>query len=669
MSEPTPRLAIAQLEVKAGLPESNVERMLRMIDDAKRRGVDLIAFPEMCVGGYMVGDRWVDDAFCEDLMGFNETLRIASGGIAVAWGNIFLDREPARRGLAGCHPNKDGRARRYNAMYVAQDGTWARRLVETPWLPAGAHVKTLLPNYRFFDDQRYFFSLLDIALDAGVPLATLEQPFAIRIQGQDVPIGFEICEDLWCNDYRLDGEAMNATRMLIDNGARYIVSGSSSPWTYGKNGARDRRVKFLKSDSGDRFVPFLYANIVGAQNNGKNVITFDGGSTVYDRNGDPIVLANKAYAEELIVVDDFEQPPLTRDDGSKVAQKYEAIIQGIRHLKDMRGDPELPRVVIGLSGGVDSAVAAALLVKAIGPEKVFAVNMPTRFNSNKTIGAARFVAEALGIRLIELPIGQLVELNQRLVNEADLDRTARTLSSLDEENIQAKIRGTSILSNLAAKNRAIFSNNGNKLEIALGYATLYGDWGGALAVIGDLTKAEVYEMARYLNEAIFAKEVIPELLIPDALFRFRPDQIEPSAELKENQVDPMKFGYHCALLDAMTDFQKKTVEDVLEWYLAGTLHQHLGIDATLIERWGLNEPRAFIADLEWFKTSLDKAVFKRVQAPPIIVTSKSAYGYDIRESILPHRGTDAQRLLKEQILMLDAYRPSADSARDVPPPA
>lgn len=650
-------IALAQIEVKAGLPEVNVRTILRFIAEARSRGAHLVVFPEMCVGGYFLGDRWLDDGFCRDLMRANETIREASHDITVAWGNVCLDDLEARA-IRGWHPNKDGRRRRYNAMYVAQAGEWAARKNEHPYLPRGMHAKTLLPSYRIFDDVRYFFSLQDVAADMGVPLRRLQQPFVIRGPEREVAVGFELCEDLWCQDYRVAGEALNATRMLIANGAEFVANGSSSPWTFGKNGARDRRVKFLKGESGDAFVPYLYVNVVGAQNNGKNVITFDGGSTVYDASGAPIMLAEAPYAEALLVARDFRGPALGRDERQKIAQKQAALVQGLRHLRDTRGGAEHPRFVVGLSGGIDSAVSAALLAEAVGPERVLAVNLPSRFNSSRTIQAAEAVARGLGLRFGTIAIEPLIAVNRALVAGLDLDGTGKALSPLAEENIQAKIRGTAILSNLAARYDCVFSNNGNKLEIALGYATLYGDWGGAISVVGDLTKTEVYDLARHLNRNVYGRDVIPEALIPDALFRFRPDQIEPSAELRENQVDPMKFGYHCAVLDAMTDFRKKTPEDLLAWYLEGTLHEHLGVEVALLTRWGVDRPDAFVADLEWFWRSMQGAVFKRVQAPPIIVTSKSAFGFDIRESMLPPHRTQEARALEARVLALSGYTPA-----------
>ena len=224
------------------------------------------------------------------------------------------------------------------------------------------------------------------------------------------------------------------------------------------------------------------------------------------------------------------------------------------------------------------------------------------------------------------------------------------------ENIQAKIRGTSIQSNLAAKYKAFFTNNGNKVEIALGYATLYGDWGGAISPIGDLTKTEVVEMCKYINKVVLDKEVIPNQLFPDSLWRFQEDQIEPTAELKNNQVDPMKFGYHCQLLNELTNYQKKSIEDVMDWYLNGVLHKKLDISEQLMIRWGIDVPLEFMRDLEWFYDAIQKNVFKRIQAPPIILTSKSSYGYDIRESILPVLKTKRFFTLKDKILNLNIYQ-------------
>ncbi|MEI7718350.1 MAG: NAD(+) synthase [archaeon] len=664
------KIALAQMKVVPARPTINVANMLKNIEEAKKQGVELLIFPEMCVGGYLLGDKWTDENFCENLMSFNETLRLATDGIAIAYGNVFVDKALGERVQTTMrHQNKDGRVRKYNVVYVFQNQKPAERIVETVILPKGVQPKMLLPTYRIFDDERYFLSLSDVAKDFGVPLENISYPFKIKAKEGERIIGFELCEDLWCEDYRRNNAPQNITEILIENGAELIMNLSSSPWTYGKNKSRDKRVEFLRIEAGNKFVPFFYVNCTGVQNNGKNIVTFDGGSTVYNNEGMPVLFAKAPYEEELIVVEekDLGKEALQREEKSKIEQKYYAIIAGIRALKEMWGAENYPPVIIGLSGGIDSSLVAALYVKAYGKENIIGINMPTRYNSNKTKNAAKYVAEKLGITYYVLPIEELVEVNNKLLQNADMLGNGKSLSPLNLENIQAKIRGTSILSNVAAKYNGIFTNNGNKLETALGYATLYGDVGGERAPIADLTKIEVVEMAKFVNKEIFGEEIIPEVLLPDELWRFRDDQIQPSAELKDNQIDPMKFVYHCALIDMFTDYKKKSAEEIMQAFIDGNLHKlldyylkdivekEIGLD--LMKRWNVTSPAEFIKDLEWFEQTILRNVFKRVQAPPIIITSKSAYGYDIRESILPYEATAKHEELKKKILKMEKYIP------------
>jgi NAD+ synthase (glutamine-hydrolysing) len=646
------KTALAQMEVIAGRPDKNTQTMLSMIEGAKRDSADLIVFPEMCVGGYLVGDKWTDDSFCRDLMGYEKTVIEASNGIAVAYGNVHMDeRIGERTGDHGWHPNKDGRLRRYNSVRVFQNGEPAKRTKELSMLPEGTQPKTLLPTYRMFDDERYFLSLQDVAKDFGTGIEELEQPFEIDVRGKKRLVGFELCEDLWCEDYRKDGMAMNPTKMLIDNGAEMIANLSASPWTYGKNCSRDRRIEFLKKDSKDAFVPYVYVNCTGAQNNGKNIITFDGGTTVYNRDGKPVMFSRAAYQPELMMVndEDFGRRGVERTEEPKTKQKIDAIIRGIRHMGG--------KYVIGLSGGLDSSVDAALLCLALGGENVTGVNIPTKYNSDKTKNNARHVADKLGIIYGVIPIEEIVNENRKMIDSFDLDGSGRKLSEFNMENVQAKIRGTNVLSNLAAKHNAYFVNNGNKLEVALGYATLYGDWGGSISPLGDMTKTEIVDVARYLNKEVFHEEVIPNSLLPDKLWRFREDQVQPGAELKKNHVSPIKFGYHCALIEAATDYKKKSMEDVMEWYLEGSVEKNLDISTGLIKRWGLDNPKEFVKDIEWFYKTVQDNVFKRVQSPPIVLTSKSAYGFDIRESMLPYVPTRRSEDLKKEILKMKQYEP------------
>lgn len=681
------------MDVKPNNPRKNLETMLEMIESAKSQNVDLIAFPEMCISGYLVGDKFTDETYCHDLMRYNDILRDASKDIAIVYGNIYVDNNTQiqkRTGSTSNHPNKDGRSRKYNAVYAYQNQMPVQRVknaVENPdsriidmideqnyneyidaILPTGVQPKTLLPNYRFFDDERYFFSTKDIATDLNVDIKRLLQPFKFTDKdGKSINIGLEVCEDLWCEDYRLDEKSLDVTKILIENGAESIINVSASPWTYGKNHARDNRIAFIKDDlktenpglnDKGNFKPFYYVNCVGVQNNGKNIVTFDGASTVYNSNAEPVQLVENSYEENLMIVDTDKigsMPVKERTPKLKIAEKYDAIIKGIRGVKDSFGMAENPKYVIGLSGGIDSAVVATLLCDAVGNDKVIGINMPTEYNSEKTKIAASQTAAALSINYNIIPIKKIVDAVMDTIEGTDLDGTGRKLSELNKENIQAKIRGTDMLSNIASKYGALFTNNGNKLEVAIGYATLYGDVGGAFAPIADLLKSEVFDMARYINEVIHRREIISEKLIPDELYRFREDQIEPTAGLKPNQIDPMKFGYHDKLLEKVMDYKKISMENVMEWYLDGKLEKNLDISKELIQRWNIDDPKLFIADLEWVFPLIQKNVFKRVQMPPGIITSKTSFGYDLRESILPFNNTLAYDTLKSKVLSMKSY--------------
>ncbi|MGC2382758.1 MAG: NAD(+) synthase, partial [Nitrososphaeraceae archaeon] len=219
----------------------------------------------------------------------------------------------------------------------------------------------------------------------------------------------------------------------------------------------------------------------------------------------PIILGNSNYQEELLVVceSDLSRKPVERSELEKIEAKFHAIIRGLKHINDILG--HVPRYVVGLSGGIDSALVASLLTIAVSKENVMAINMPTKYNKQETQDSAKHVAENLGIEYIVVPINELVELNRQVIIAKD---DAGMLYSILEQNIQAKVR-TQILSNLAQKYDALYTCNANKWEIATGYCTLDGDARGAVAPIADLTKSEVVLLAQYLNKYAFRMEVIP----------------------------------------------------------------------------------------------------------------------------------------------------------------
>lgn len=663
------KVALAQMNVKPGMIDENLSNALSMIEDAKRKGANVVVFPEMMFG-YLVGDKFTSDEYCRNLMLANEALRDASEGIVLIYGNIYYDNNINKRVGEGWHPNKDGRIRKYNAAYIFQNTQPVKKTLETTFIPEGIQPKTHLPNYRIFDDERYFFSIKDIARDFGVNVNELIQPFEIQVGARKIKIGLENCEDLWCEDYRMDLKAFNPTKILVENGAEFVFNISASPWTFGKNKARDRRVEFVALDTGkEKMVPFFYVNCCGAQNNGKNIVTFDGGTTVYNKEGKPIIFASEAYKQELLIIEesDLERKVKTRDEPPKIEQKYNAIIQGMRHTKDMVGAKELGNIAIGLSGGIDSSLSAVLAVKAFGREKVIGVNMPTQYNTQKTKDAAESLARNLGIEYLIVPINGIVEQTSALLKKT---LGLSDIAPKDLGNIMARIRGADVLAGISALKKALISNNGNKVEVALGYCTLYGDMVGAYAPLADLTKTEIIEMSRYVNK-IEGRELIPVNLFPDRLWRFSDDKIIPSAELEKNQTDPMKFGYHCALIEAMTDYKINGAGDFMKMYLDGTLHllieKHMdglvedskGLGLELMRRYNLHNPKEFLDDLLWLTKNIESslAVAKRIQAPPIIMTSKTSYGFDRRESIIPFEVTPEQSHLAEKIKKMKEYIP------------
>ena len=631
-SPPLPRIVLVQMEVAPGRPDRNVARMLDRIE--RHRDAEVVVFSEMCVPGYLIGDAWEIDALVTDFADWSETVREASAGLTVLFGNVAVD--PARL-------SEDGRLRKFNAVWVCHDGEYVRRSGLPAELPCGVHPKTLHPNYRFFDDDRHFHSVRKLAGEHGRPVADWTVPYEVpRRDGGAFRFGVQVCEDVWCQDYAGEDGVLDTVAMWRRNGAEAVFNLSASPWTWEKNEKRHRTVREVLARSA---LPFFYVNQVGAQNNGKNVLVFDGDTTAYAPDG-RVVGRLPAWKEgELRVGGTPDAAPVASrrethvrpGPGVALAERpgrareldaiSNALATGLRHLDSLRGVDA--RFLVGVSGGVDSSLVTALLAHVLGPERVLAVNMPTRFNSELTRNNARELCARLGVDYLVCPIEELYERVAGIVRGARFAACEGDYTTLVDENVQARIRGADVLAGLAAKFGAVFTNNGNKTETALGYATLYGDVNGAIAPIADLYKTDVFALARHLNETVFEGEVIPANLYDGSTV--------PSAELSGAQDvtkglgDPIRYGYHDAVLRQMIEYRHHPIE-FLEWMLEGSFFERIGwdgSDGSLDDFAGAEE---WIADLEWIDRQLRGNYFKRIQAPPIIVVSKRAFGFDLRES-------------------------------------
>ncbi|MCE9614160.1 MAG: NAD(+) synthase [Lentisphaerae bacterium] len=622
------KIRLAQIEVRPGRPRENTARMLPLIADARQAGIDIIVFPEMAIPGYLIGDEWERSAFLRECERCGEQVRQAAAGITVIFGNVGLDWK--RR-------NEDGRVRKYNALFVAEDG----HFIGPAAGPYPFVIKTLLPNYREFDDSRHFCDLRKLALEEHRELRDLIAP----VRSRHALLGCLLCEDAWDMDY-----AIAPLSVLGESGADLFINISASPFTLNKNHKRNRVFAAHAARLGR---PLLYVNHTGIQNNGKTVFTFDGASCVYDSHGGHLE-CRPAFAEGILTLDiprgapwRLPQPLALREDN--IGDAADALLYGTRRFMDLCG---VERVVVGVSGGVDSAVVAALYRRLLPPENLLVVNLPSRFNSRTTRSLAHQLAGHLECLYAELPIEDSVALTRRQLDGLAVCRADGTharrleLSDLALENVQARDRSARLLAGLAAAFGGVFTCNANKSELTVGYTTLYGDLGGYLANLADLWKMEVYALAAHLNERLFGRVVIP----PGTLALTPSAELSPAQNVDEGKGDPLIYPYHDQLFRCWVErWDRATPEEVLTWYRDGSLEREIGYGGRVGDLFPT--PAAFIADLErWWTLYQGMGVAKRIQAPPILAVKKRAFGFDHRESQMGPRYSEPYDALKACLL-------------------
>lgn len=466
------RIALAQINQTVGDFQKNIEKICSYMSRARSQGADLVVFPELAVAGYPPRDFLDIPAFVDgNLKALDEIVHRTSNISAIVG---FVDKNERSYGKLI-----------HNAAAFIQD----KKIISI-------HHKSLLPTYDVFDEHRYFEPAHNV----------------YPVKFTDYTLGISICEDIW-NDEEFWTRPLyekDPIESLVLQKANIIINISSSPFTVEKH--EKIRLPMLVHDALKYKVPLIYVNQVG----GNDELVFDGNSTVINAEGKLIAQA-AAFEEDLVIVDtekpETQIPPRIH---TPIETIHKALIVG---LHDYAGKCGFQKVVIGLSGGIDSAVTAALAVQALGNDNVIGILMPSRFSSQGSIDDAVMLSKNLSIPYRIIPIKEIFETYLTTLKEEFREMP----SDITEENLQARIRSNIIMA-FSNKFGYLVLTTGNKSELAVGYCTLYGDMSGGLALISDIPKTIVYELARYINRE---KEIIPQSTITKP----------PSAELKPNQLD------------------------------------------------------------------------------------------------------------------------------------
>jgi len=549
------KIAAAQINPIVGDLKGNSDKIVDSIRRAKAAKVDLVVFPEMSVTGYPPKDFLLKPRFIRENLQALHRIAENCTGIAALVG--FAQQSELLRG----RPLR-------NSAALCQDG----RVLSI-------HHKSLLPTYAVFDELRYF--------EPGpeVSLAMLKRNAA------PVMLGVSICEDLWNVEEALGRKLyhVDPVAQLAEAGAHVVINIAASPYTVGKHALRRRLFTGQALRVGR---PVVFVNQVG----GNDELVFDGASMVIDGGGNVIAHA-KAFEEDLLSVDlDAPAGAAISAYPDEVASVYRALVLGTRDYVLKCGFQE---VAIGLSGGIDSALTAAIAADALGPKAVHGVAMPSRYSSEGSLRDARAVAENLGIDFKVIPITDIHAAYEQHLTPHFAGRPP----DLTEENVQARIRGN-ILMALSNKFRWLVLATGNKSELSVGYCTLYGDMCGGLAVIGDVPKVMVYRLSEYVNRQA-GREIIPRESIAKP----------PSAELRPDQTDQ----------DTLPPYE--LLDQILQRYV----EQEQSLDEIVAAGF---DP-CVVADV---LRMVDRNEYKRKQAAPALKITGRAFGSGRRMPLAAHHG-------------------------------
>ena len=560
------RVTIAQINTTNGDFEGNVARILNAIERAKKHQSDLVVFPEVTIQGYTSFDWFLDPDVVRSALEPLSKIIDATEGLTAIVGTVRPNDQPNGRRL-------------YNSAAIIHD----RKLI-------GFADKTLLPEYDVFDDPRYFEParerrLFDLDRTGGQQDARDPQARMPRFR-----LGIAVCEDFW-NDKTFWKQRLypnDPAQELIEMGANLLVSINASPFNKGKPRMRCDMVSHRARMAN---LPIVFVNLVG----GNDGVIFDGASLISDATG-RIILQAPPFEEFVETVDLNCGIPDSRClPGDDIETVREALVLGIR---DYARKNNFTKAVLGLSGGIDSAVVAALAAEAMGGESVLAVTMPSPYSSRGSIDDSIELSRRLGIESRVKPISEAFNV---LRNQLDLpEPSVETKGALENavENLQSRLRGNILMTISNAENRLLLST-GNKSELALGYCTLYGDTNGGLAVIGDVLKTEVYQLAQLYNRQ---RELIPESIITKP----------PSAELAPGQLDEQ----------SLPPYEK--LDPILKLYF----EQKQSPDEIIAAGHGANLVYDILNRVESPANE-----FKRRQLPPTLIISRNAIGIGRRRPI------------------------------------